>query len=427
MPIAKPLDSRSPRFEPALLRRNRSHLFGGASPLLLGVPLVAIAVMTGTWALLVPMIPFGLIAAFALAFTYANDNDPVRVAGKVAADDRRLTVGGKWVASTDDIALGAVGRASGRTVVHLVRKGFGRTLLIEVESDRAGHDLLQALGLEASQRVAEVRAPSGLVGLSFEKRLAHTLLPVVLGIVPALMVAEKVHAPFIFLASVLALVAYMLVVWLTPTRIRVGVDGVATHWLRTDAFVPFSEVADVRSFRRAYGNKVFLGVELVKRDGTKVVIPTAYEGDESSETFVFDRIREALTIHRQNAAQLDPALFARRGREAKAWVDSLRALGAGASADLRMAAVSIDDLLAVIADPSAAPGARVGAAIAAMSGEPEEASQRIRIAAQTTVVPRLRAALERVESAGADDEALVEALAEVEAGEPAPLESVAHQ
>jgi hypothetical protein len=115
-------------------------------------------------------------------------------------------------------------------------------------------------------------------------------------------------------------------------------------------------------------------------------------------------------------------LLERRGRDAKAWADALRALGAGATASHRTPAIRDDTLWAVVEDESASLEARAAAAVAVVSGGAEEARTRLRIAA-LGAAPRIRIAFEATADATteADIERALDEVIEPEGLQPGPL------
>jgi hypothetical protein len=202
-----------------------------------------------------------------------------------------------------------------------------------------------------------------------------------------------------------------------PTRVRVGVDGVATRWLGRDRFVPFSRVRGVQTYEERVGGKTYFGVALDLDGGERIKLPAGQKGFTSMNTAELEeRIRQALALHREGAGPVDERLLARGRRAVPEWVAALQALGAGANADLRTPPVPPEKLLRIAEDAAAAPLARVSAAVAAAAAAPD-AKRRVRLAARTTASPKLRVALERVSADDATDETIAEALADLDAAE----------
>jgi hypothetical protein len=91
-------------------------------------------------------------------------------------------------------------------------------------------------------------------------------------------------------------------------------------------------------------------------------------------------------------------------------------VGAGAAADHRNAPVPPDKLLSIAEDPRAEPLARAGAAVALSGALDDDGRARLRAAAEATVMPRVRVALEAA-AREAREEELIEALSALEASE----------
>ena len=405
----------------ALVRRNRLWLGTGLIPLLLGFGFVLAAIATRTGALSIPALPMMLFGIVGTTYAYKSNKDPVAVAGTISADAHGIRHAGAPLVPRAQLRQGLLTRANGQTYVRFTRKGLRPEVLVRVKDAEEGHSLLRSLGFDATQSVAEIRAASEFFTWSFKAQLMATLGPVLCVLVPAFIstrffgqhVGGLATLPvlFCFLASMLGLL-------LANTRVRVGIDGVATQWWGRKQFYPFSEIADVRSYRDESGGKVYLGVELELVSGLTARICSGQEGWLSVDPEeMLERIREARALHAEGGSELDLALLARKGRELGDWVTALRSIGAGSNAGMREPPVPADRLLRLIEDPSAPPLARVSAAVAALPSMDEGARVRVRVAAETTASRPLRAALERVLERCDDEAAMSEALAELEAVE----------
>jgi hypothetical protein len=130
------------------------------------------------------------------------------------------------------------------------------------------------------------------------------------------------------------------------------------------------------------------------------------------------RIHGAWSAHRPSGMESAAALLGREGRGMSAWITNLRALGAGANADMRTAPIPRERLLRVVEDASLDPTSRAAAAVALGLDLDEEGRARLRAAAESTAAPKLRFAIEKVASLeGSEDAAIEAALAELEAEE----------
>ena len=397
----------------ALLRRHRGWLALGASPLLLGFAgLVAAAVLADVW--LLPMVlTFFAIGGATLWGAIRNNRSPVALPAGIAVDEVGIHQGSRLVARRDELEAGFVTPGPEQTLVRLERRGLAPSIALSVADIEEGRALLRALGLDAEHTAAELRAASQTFTWSMRKQFLINSVPVLF-----VLVAQDLIAPTVWLRTLttFAVVALILAVVFSPTRVRIGVDGVATRWLGMKRFIPFSKVRDVRRYEQRVGTKTHVGVMLVLDDGEEIKIPAGQTGwlrVEPAE--IEERIREALELHRKSASVVDPRLLARGERSVGAWVASLRALGVGANADMRTPPIPADQLLRIAEDATASPLVRAGAAVAARVSP--GARDRLRVAAETTASPALRIALERVASEDANDEALGEALGALDRAE----------
>ncbi len=142
-------------------------------------------------------------------------------------------------------------------------------------------------------------------------------------------------------------------------------------------------------------------------------IPIAQAKDDEQGSFIVERIREALEAHRRGGLAADSAVLRRGQRDVREWVSALRALGAGANADMRTAPLPPERLFRVVEDPAASSADRAAAAVALGSDLDDTGRARLRTAAAAVAGPRLRAALETA-AIQAEQAALEAALAEVE-------------
>lgn len=164
---------------------------------------------------------------------------------------------------------------------------------------------------------------------------------------------------------------------LARRQLEVGTDGLRIDSL-TRRFIPHEaiELVDQGPDDR---------VRLTLRDGETVTIPTVTRHGQLAEP-----IRQAARRSEQSAAAPRQGALERRGRSVSEWS---RALGSVTDeAAYRERALRIEDLAQVLEDGHASPERRVAAALALKEGEREQ--RRIRIAADATVDPDLRVALE---------------------------------
>ena len=113
-------------------------------------------------------------------------------------------------------------------------------------------------------------------------------------------------------------------------------------------------------------------------------------------------------------------LLHRGGRGLRGWIAELRALGMGVNAAHRTAPVPADRFWRIVESPGTPPTIRAAAAVALGPRLDARDRDRLRLAASTTVAPRLRLALEAAAGSARDVE-LEALLAEVEQEDAPPL------
>lgn len=396
------------------VQRNPRWLALGALPFLAVPLLITLAIVTKQPAIAVPSLHASIIGTVALAWLYRANKNPVFRPGELVVDSQGVHHKGQLIARRGDVRAAFTAHRDGAVEVRLDRRGIKPSILLRVADDAEARRVMQAVGMDATQTVAELKAASQIFGWPILKQLVVILLPMIAA--AALSgVAAALGAVFVLpILSPLTIIT-MLVLVFSRTHVRIGADGVGTKWLGKQTFHPFSQMQDAASYAERVGGKTQLGVRLTMRDGEQAKIPCGQKGwNHVDPGEIEQRIREARDVHRRGEWQLDPKLLARGERTLSDWLVALKSLGAGAGADMRTSAIPTDRLLSLIADAGAPGVARVAASIAALEQAPEEARSRARIAAVTTAEPSLRKSFERV-AAATDDALLTEALAELEA------------
>jgi hypothetical protein len=208
------------------------------------------------------------------------------------------------------------------------------------------------------------------------------------------------------LGSFVAITALML--WRTVfTYISVGADGVVIRRRFKTEFVPYRDIV--------HTNVGWSDLVFALRDGStaKVRVDTL---PPLKRDYLFARIEAQRTAYR--VARGDDAVLEvldRRDRSLTAWREALAKL-LHRSDGYREASLSQDDVLAVLANVSARPERRIGAALALTAqGEPD-ARSRVRVVASECADRRVRVALESIADGDPDDEAMREAM-EADPGE----------
>jgi hypothetical protein len=209
------------------------------------------------------------------------------------------------------------------------------------------------------------------------------------------------NAPFV------ALVVAVVVLGAWPTRYVVGDDGLLVRWLGRVKFVSYADVT--------HAAPAGDDVKLSMRSGPSLVVRTGRwrrgkrgtllmrDGDEDRESrSLLSELEPRMERFRvcPSAREVE-ALTDRRGRDVSSWLADLQGLLAAKS--YREGAVDPEGLWKVLEDPSAAPRARVGAAVALRGVLDDEGRARIRVAAATTALGRVCDALQTASSGSTED------------------------
>jgi hypothetical protein len=380
----------------------------GAAALPFAAALAAlVAGVLGNPAVAVMAAHLTIVGAVTSAYAWMRNWRPRRESVEVAVDGDSLVVGRRRIPRAR-IKAGFVVSHGARATVKIVRHGM-LPIELEVDDEKAGNELLRELGLDVSQAVASFRAMSILFRHKAWMFGAAAVLvgsPIVLGVLLGRRLGDLGFAPM--LAGIVAYAASML--W--PTTVEVGADGVLVRWLSHRRFIRHEHIASVGYMQIGTGRQRRYHVKLVLKGGDVLDIPVA------DATFGRDkvqmltaRIEQALDAQRAGEDAAESALLARRGREHRDWVSSLRGLVERASH--RTAAVPAATLWRIVEDSSGEPVARAAAAVALQPHLGAADRERLGRAARATAAPQLRIALEAA-AAGGDDDAMAEALADVE-------------
>lgn len=405
--------SPTPPFAPSelrLVRRNPWILGLAASPALL----VIAAVVAG---LTVKAVFFGfvfhplIIGVVALLYAWRRNPWPRIERAMVRADAGGVQVGERHLPRAD-IREGFV--LPGLPPKVLLRRRRGLPVELEVGSTDEGRALLRALGLDVTQTVTRFRAMSRAVA---RKRYMASVMAAFFACYAGFignLTSRHTHGVSPTAALLLGLsVLVMMVVLLMPTRLSVGADGIVVSWFGRERFIGYADVLRVARYETGWGRSRYVGITVYLRSGEEVPIPTGQaQWSEQGAAVVEERIREAMEAHRSGGAAADAALLRRGSREVSDWVSALRAIGAGANADMRTAPLPRERLFRIVEDPGGAAADRAAAAVALGTDLDDESRARLRAAAEATAAPRLRVVIEA--AAGSSEQAEIEAaLAEV--------------
>jgi hypothetical protein len=213
--------------------------------------------------------------------------------------------------------------------------------------------------------------------------------------------------------SVLVLPAVAITIgWLLGPTVTIGQEGLALRAYHLRREVPFARLARVqleRVLRKGAKGEATYDYEVVLelRDGREVSFGAPSPRD------VYDAIVEAWRAYRNaNPTQLDWATLMPQGESAEGWLDRLRVLTSRAEG-YRVDAPEPAELLQLAEDGHAPEPARA-AAVAALGARlrvEEAEAARLRVVADGSASPRLRAAIDA--SIEGDDDALREAMESV--------------
>lgn len=406
------------------VRRNRLYLALGASPFAIAIAQILGAIAAWTPAPLV-VLPHVFFLGVALTWAAWRKNKSPRFEPvKLRADDKGVWLGGELVAPKEQIKSGLVlPRWDGGPVLRISRKGLRLPVDLRVPDVEHARGILRALGLDASQSVAQFRLPSmALADPDKRKRGMVVFAAAMMAMAFATGIIAKTAT---FMAPVFPFVVALFAIAATaitaiPSRLMVGADGLHYSWLRSRRFVAYGDVARIDTYveeGRSKNSMCGLLVLLKSGDTVRIPIMGSRQQERDELHMVHERISEALDTWSRGEGVAHAALVRRGGRAPSQWVQALRGIGAGANADARTAPVVPERLWRIVEDPSAPADARAGAAVALAQTADDEARARLKTAAAATAAPKLRIAIETAATAETD-EAIAAALSELEAEQP---------
>ena len=267
--------------------------------------------------------------------------------------------------------------------------------------------LLKVAVLAAGRRA---RAPRDRGPLAATPSLPQwvTWLPVAAAMA-ATVVLARLHSDYAG-AAVLVALAWPVVTWILRAtwfdprvRLTVGADGMFVRRRGASGFVPWSDVEDLRleSWDKGLGGRALT----VKTRGGATARLGALAGDdrEARDLVRFARQQRAQYEEREAVRAAGGLDLARDGRSAGAWLEGVRALRVE-HPDYRAAGVDDEILWSVVEDARAEPTARAGAAAALATKLADGDRARLRVAAGSSALPELRATLEDIAEAEAEDD-----------------------
>jgi hypothetical protein len=369
----------------------------GPLPPLLVAPLAGLSLLTYLWPALLGA---GLVVG------RPRTSGP----GTVRVEDASLVVEGPSPLRLPraQIAQAAVIPGQG---LHLEDRA-GRELDLAMGTSEA-HTLLEALSLEPAEHRYRFawRNTSARVWSFF---LAFLALSFLAGLPMMLTAAAQpsMLAMGCMLASSPWLVAELVSRWWSTRSLEIGLDGVLAQSRAGRALLRFEDIRDVAADSSR--------LRITTNDGVTHELLADLDDDQVRRAML-ERLREARAIAKGRGRDggVALALLERGTRTLGAWRAELASILTAAKG-FRAAAVGPDDLAGVMDDTSATAEQRLAAAIA-LGAVPENRA-RIRVAAETSVSPKLRVALDALAEGEHDDaifEAALEEAAEAEAREAA--------
>jgi hypothetical protein len=376
-----------------LIERRKSLLAG--SLLFVAVAAIMTYFRAPVWASFVEL---GL--AFALVVAFSSGEYRARRRGALRADPQGLWFDDRRIVARSKI-LTAYLLATERPTLHVVTHPWSlvRDFDLALEDEGQARALLESIGFGLGRSVATFRAAYG--------SLWRAAALIVLSPLAVAWLTMRVLRPLGFPGLVLTEAIFLAFLVVTGSRIRtrvdVGTDGILLRRLGERRFVSYG-MLDGASMR---GRLMLLALRSGERIGLDV-LGTTGEQLRSHEALA-QRIEEARAAFVESGdVATAEAWVAPGGRPVASWLREVRALAR--ARDYREARVDAERLWRVVADPSAPPATRAGAALA-LTGMPEgDARTRLRVAADACADPKLRVALGRVAD-GASDADVEEALA----------------
>lgn len=350
-----------------------------------------------------------LLAIGTLSFLWTWKARPLarREPTKVAADASGVTLGTERIPRAeiaDALLLPVVG---GFPIVRVSRKGKLQPAIdVVVRDEGEARKLISALGFDATQRTATFRVGSFFLGKYRWSMFA--IVPIMFGM--GLAAGAIGHAVIPLMYAAIFAVAFA-ALW--PSWLVVGADGLLLRWLWLRKFVPAQKIVTATRYDKSFGRSRVRGVALSLESGEQLEVPvTTSRWDDERLAIILERIHEVMELQRSGAAVAEDALLLARGSQSTAeWVRRLRALGEGATAQLRVAPMQPERLWRVALDPAAASPARAAAAVALSGSLDDEGRARLRVAAEATAAPKLRVVLDR--AVEGNEEELIAALDEL--------------
>lgn len=275
-------------------------------------------------------------------------------------------------------------------------------LVLRVPSIAAGDALVAALGLDPHQRRTDVvwnpwrrRALAGGTALGLTATLFVTLVTLAEG--------SAMGVPLFFLMTVVPFLVASAAARAMRNGVSLGRAGVVAREALRTRQLGFDDVVAIRHVGES--------AQLV-REGAEPFVVSLKGLDASVAKQLVERMAQGLSRFRDLVGSRAD-IFARGERDFATWKEEVRRLLTEA-VGFRGPALRPEDALRVVEDPDADPEARVGAALALMAVGGDDDKLRVRVAAETTLAPRVRVALEAASEGDVDEDVIEAAVRERE-------------
>jgi len=274
----------------------------------------------------------------------------------------------------------------------------GRVVSIKTDDLASVERMIAALDLDSGKRRFETRFRPGPLRLvlatvgAFGMFGLAVLLKEMVGIHPA--------TGLVFLLALITTIAGS-VIATRPPRVQVGADGVTIRGKIGERFVEFGEIRGIESDEDS--------VTLNLHDGSREHVEAAAK-NQAGMRALQRRITLGIAAHASEPAA--PARLALLNRDQKTVADWRSELAdvVRDNRGYRASPLSRDDLEAILEAPTTSPEHRIGAALALLARDGDEAAPTIRIAAEACAQPQAREALLRVAAEEYEHAAIEEAL-----------------
>jgi hypothetical protein len=392
--IGEPFEARLVQLAPNRVARALVYSWLG-----LTLALVAIHYVGGTH--LTDGVFFPICAAWfpiSYAVMRSLEKAPERRKAVVRIDDAGIHVDGKLIVRRRHLRSGGVHAASdGVRVVFRHRHTFpsliGAAPMVVFLADHIpqAEAILAAAHVDLEQRVfrATFMRPQSAWPL-------FLAIAVFIGLSAALLLGCRAffrsNPDLVALALVGAIGAYALT---ARTVVTVGTDGIEIRRAFRKRFVPLDEIRAAKSETNALCITLTTGRSIIIAPASPCAERVGSFGTSDlgmERALLADRIGDAIRMHKRRSGSVGVASLGRASRSADEWLASLRAIAVGSS-DYRTGVVPLEELSRIVTDTTAAADVRVGAAVALRIADPDAAAERIRIAAEATAAPDLRALL----------------------------------